>query len=107
MKLLYFGTICNAEHYMQLLDGFRAKQSVAPFVFESALASFTVTDGLIREVNLQPLSLGFKNGRSLRGRPELADAEYGEQILGDIADLSKEYGTEIRITDGKGKIVIG
>ena len=70
-----------------------------------------MTDGAIREVDLQPLSLGFKNGRSLRGRPELADAKYGEQILGeqilaDIADLSKEYGTNIQIADGKGKIVI-
>ena len=80
--------------------------AVDHFVFESALASFTVTEGAIREVDLQPLSLGFKNGRSLRGRPELADAKYGEQILADIADLSKEYGTTIQIADGKGKIVI-
>ena len=80
--------------------------AVDHFVFESALASFAVTEGAIREVNLQPLSLGFKNGRSLRGRPELADAKYGEQILADIEGLSKEYGTVIRIADGKGKIII-
>jgi len=80
--------------------------AVDHFVFESALASFTVTEGEIREVHLQPLSLGFKNGRSLRGRPELAGKDYGEKILEDIAGLSKEYGTEIKISDGKGKIKI-
>ena len=80
--------------------------AVDHFVFESALASFTVMEGAIREVDLQPLSLGFKNGRSLRGRPELADKEYGEQIIADIAGLSKEYGTIINIADGKGKIII-
>ncbi len=37
MRLLYFGTICNAGHYMQLLDTFKIKPSIAPFVFESAL----------------------------------------------------------------------
>lgn len=37
MKYLYFGTICAPETYMPMLEKFRVKPSVAPFVFESAL----------------------------------------------------------------------
>ena len=37
MKYLYFGTICNHDHYMEMMDSFRVKPSIAPFVFETAL----------------------------------------------------------------------
>ncbi|MBP2637330.1 MAG: Capsule synthesis protein, CapA [Firmicutes bacterium] len=77
---------------------------VDPKVFESATVAFTVTDGKIKEVTLKPLSLGFKYGRSRRGRPEFADKENGTRILQDIADLSTEFGTKITIKDGIGTI---
>ena len=37
MKLLYFGTVCERKNYMTMLETFRVKPSVAPYVFESAL----------------------------------------------------------------------
>ena len=37
MKYLYFGTVCNDVNYLKLLENFRVKPSIAPFVFESAL----------------------------------------------------------------------
>ena len=73
-------------------------------VFESATVAFDVVDGVIKEIKMKPLALGFKNGRSMRGRPELADKEYGEQILQDIADLSAPYGTVMNIADGEAVI---
>jgi poly-gamma-glutamate synthesis protein (capsule biosynthesis protein) len=78
--------------------------AVDPFVYESAAVSFTVKDGKIGEIILRPLSLGFKNGRSLRGRPEFAAQEHGEKILRDIAALSEPFGTKIQIARGQGKI---
>ena len=73
-------------------------------VFESALVSFAVTDGEIAEITLKPLSLGFEYGRSRRGRPQFSDKENGERILGDIANLSVEFGTVITTKDGVGTI---
>jgi poly-gamma-glutamate synthesis protein (capsule biosynthesis protein) len=73
-------------------------------VYESALASFVVTDGKIDEVALVPLSLGFEYGRSRRGRPRFSGKADGERILRGIADLSAEFGTTITINDGMGKI---
>lgn len=73
-------------------------------VFESALVSFSVTDGEISEITLKPLSLGFECGRSRRGRPQFSSQENGEQILHDIALLSEEFGTKIEVQDGVGKI---
>lgn len=37
MRILYFGTVCNRENYMAMLEDFRVKPSIAPFVFETAL----------------------------------------------------------------------
>ncbi|MDR3347988.1 MAG: CapA family protein [Acidaminococcales bacterium] len=73
-------------------------------VYESALVSFTVADGKIDEVTLVPLSLGFEYGRPRRGRPQFSNKADGERILRDIADLSAEFGTEVTINDGIGKI---
>lgn len=77
---------------------------VDPKVFESAMVSFAVTNGKVGKITLNPLSLGFEYGRSRRGRPQFADKENGTRILHDIADLSKEFGTNITIKDGVGTI---
>lgn len=75
-------------------------------VFESATVAFNVADGKIGKIILKPLSLGFKENKTLHGRPEFAAKAYGEKILKDIAKLSKEYGTEIKIKNGEGIIEI-
>lgn len=75
-------------------------------VFESALVSFVMEDGIISSVDLYPLELAFHEDRGLRGRPELIGGEEGERILGDIAALSAPYGTVLDIKDGKAKITL-
>lgn len=75
-------------------------------VYESAMVSFVIENDKIEEVTLKPISLGFNNGRSLRGRPSLADEESSTRILNDIAALSEEFGTKISIQNGVGKIKI-
>ncbi|WP_196594507.1 CapA family protein [Pectinatus sottacetonis] len=75
-------------------------------VFESAAVSFSIEDGKISQIELKPLSLGFKNGRARRGRPEFANVVDGTRILEEIAKLSAEYGTQIKIDNNKGIINI-
>ncbi|WP_196592287.1 CapA family protein [Pectinatus frisingensis] len=75
-------------------------------VFESAAAAFFVEDGNVTDIQLRPLTLGFKNGRAQRGKPEFADAANGKRILNEIAALSEKYGTKIKIADNMGVIKI-
>ncbi len=75
-------------------------------VFESVIARFVVEDGVIKQVELLPITLGFEKTRSRKGRPELADASDGERILQDLQRLSDEFNTQITIKDGKGYIDI-
>lgn len=56
----------------------------------------------VEEVRLHPIELGFGEPRSIRGRPRLAQGEEGEHILRRLQELSKPYGTIIRIEDGVG-----
>jgi poly-gamma-glutamate synthesis protein (capsule biosynthesis protein) len=56
----------------------------------------------LRELNLYPIELGMNKPRSQRGRPMLADEDYGEKILCIIKELSEPYGTEIKIGNNVG-----
>ncbi|MBI2910795.1 MAG: CapA family protein, partial [Chloroflexi bacterium] len=53
---------------------------------------------------LYPLDLGYGRPRAQRGRPLLADAEMGQQILARIARLSAELGTNVELRDGRGVV---
>jgi hypothetical protein len=52
------------------------------------------------ELALHPISLGFGQPRSERGRPTLADPELGKKIVDDLIRLSQPFGTTIRDRDG-------
>jgi poly-gamma-glutamate synthesis protein (capsule biosynthesis protein) len=54
-----------------------------------------------------PITLGFGQPRSVRGRPMLAQGELAQKILGDLVKLSAEMGTKIAIRDGVGHLVLG
>jgi len=60
-------------------------------------------DGFVR-AELHPAELGYEHSRAGRGYPRLADAETGERILEELADLSAPYGTEIEVEDGVGVV---
>ena len=74
--------------------------------YESAIASFKITDGKISRIELKPLELNFKAGRAMRGRPGLADIETANRVISEIAELSAPYGTEITNENGVGIIEI-
>ena len=56
------------------------------------------------ELALHPITLGFGQARSVRGRPLFAEGELGQKILGDITRLSSAMGTKITIRDGVGYV---
>jgi poly-gamma-glutamate synthesis protein (capsule biosynthesis protein) len=74
-----------------------------PLEFQSSLVLVRFRAGQLGEIELVPLDLGATNGRrSQRGRPVLADGEVAEDVLRRVQTLSKAFGTEVEVANGRG-----
>ena len=58
------------------------------------------------QLALHPITLGFGKSRSVRGRPQFADGELGQKILGDFVKLSADMGTRSRFVNGIGYVML-
>lgn len=72
--------------------------------FESALAVSHYDGARLASVKLYPLTLGYDQPRSYRGRPMLASAADGRRIIDELAKMSEKFGTTIEYRDGIGII---
>jgi poly-gamma-glutamate synthesis protein (capsule biosynthesis protein) len=72
--------------------------------WESVIAVGRFDRGVLRSVRLQPIDLGVGLPLTQRGTPRLASAERSREILNRLTDLSREFGTALRIEDGTGVI---
>jgi len=72
----------------------------------SVFPRMTFKDEKLTDLQLYPVYLGQDKPRSQRGRPLLAKGALAEKILKEIKALSLEYGTEIVIKDGIGKVIL-
>jgi poly-gamma-glutamate synthesis protein (capsule biosynthesis protein) len=72
--------------------------------FESALAVSNYDGGKLASVTLYPLTLGYDEPRSHRGRPKIASAEDGRRIIDELAAMSQKFGTKIEYRNGIGVI---
>jgi poly-gamma-glutamate capsule biosynthesis protein CapA/YwtB (metallophosphatase superfamily) len=77
-----------------------------PVYWESVVALPMFRDGLLAEIRLMPLTLGFGTPRSQRGRPVRADPGLSAEIVERLADLSRPFGTRIRLENGMGVVEI-
>ena len=75
-----------------------------PIYWESVLVSCEYANGSLRALHLLPIDLGYKQPRARRGRPVLAGAAVGKQVLERMQRLSKTFGTIITIKDGVGVV---
>ena len=57
-------------------------------------------------VELQPVVLGFGNGRTHRGRPIPASSDAAVSILDRVAKLSSSFGTRVAVQGGKGVVAV-
>ena len=69
-------------------------------IWRSVMASWTMEEDRITQVRFHPISLGMDQPRTHRGRPVPGD----EGVLRHLAELSRPFGTEIRIADNIGYI---
>jgi poly-gamma-glutamate capsule biosynthesis protein CapA/YwtB (metallophosphatase superfamily) len=75
--------------------------------FESALAISQYENGKLTGVTLYPLTLGFEEPRSHRGRPRIASPQDGQRIINELAAMSSKFGTKIEYRNGVGVIDLG
>ena len=75
-------------------------------VWESVLAVQRWEGKTLAELRLYPVSLGFREPRTMRGRPLLASPDLGKKIIDDLARLSKPFGTMITYEDGIGRVAL-
>lgn len=76
----------------------------APVWYQSVLAVMTFEHGVVSEIRLYPVDLGYTRDPRQRGVPHLAAPAEARQILDRLQTLSRPFGTTIEITDGVGII---
>ncbi len=75
-----------------------------PVFWQSAVPVCNFRNGLLKEVLLYPIDMGFQKPTGQRGRPVLAEGAVAERTLKWLQEVSKPYGTEIGIEGGIGVI---
>jgi len=76
-------------------------------VWESAVAEVSFNkDHTLDKITLTPISLGYLEPRSERGRPRLASPEQAKLTIDNLTKLSEPYGTKVVFNAGRG-IVLG
>jgi poly-gamma-glutamate synthesis protein (capsule biosynthesis protein) len=73
-------------------------------IWEAVVAVPTFRGEKLTELALHPITLGFGQPRSVRGRPLFAEGSLGQKILDDITKLSAAMGTSISVRDGIGYV---
>ena len=58
----------------------------------------------LQEIDLYPITLGFHESRTKRGRPLPATGELAASIIDRVSKLSKAMGTNVVLQDGKGVV---
>jgi poly-gamma-glutamate synthesis protein (capsule biosynthesis protein) len=83
--------------------GFPADQKI----WESVIAE-AVFNGKreLQGISLYPITLGFRQSRTERGRPMPATGELAASIIDRVAKLSKTRGTNVAFQNGKGVVAI-
>jgi poly-gamma-glutamate capsule biosynthesis protein CapA/YwtB (metallophosphatase superfamily) len=92
----------NAVRYDNDRRGFPARREI----WESVVAIPTWQNRMLTSIELHPISLGFGNPRTRRGRPMLANDELGRKIIEDVKRLSAPFGTRVEYRDGVGTVIL-
>ena len=94
-------------------QGLQAEGSYDPLVWEGLLGLVTIRAGRVRSMEVLPLRLdeGRQSEygdeiefRQKRGFSDLADGDQGRRILERFAELSRNYGTSVRVEEGRARV---
>ncbi|MEX2462551.1 MAG: CapA family protein [Paenibacillaceae bacterium] len=76
---------------------------VYPEAWQSIIPFWRMKDGVLTELSLHPIELGYGMKRHRRGWPKISEAE---EIINNLKELSKPFGVTIKIENGVGKIIL-
>jgi poly-gamma-glutamate synthesis protein (capsule biosynthesis protein) len=93
----------NDARYARGTRGFPTQREI----WESVIVILRWRGNELATIELHPITLGFGQPESARGRPMLADRELGRKIIGDLVERSRPFGTSIEWRDGVGVVKIG
>jgi len=103
-----FYTKYELDHYANISDALDARSDSDTRGFamdrrfwESVVATWSMKDGVVTEIQLHPIELGYGKKRHQRGWPTLVK---NDDIIKQLQQLSEPFGTQITIEDGKGII---
>ena len=94
-------------------QGLQAEGAYDPLVWEGLLGLVTIQAGRVRSMEVLPLRLdeGRESEygsevefRQKRGFSDLAAGEQGRRILERFAELSRNYGTSVRLQEGRARV---
>lgn len=79
-------------------------------IWESVISISAFTDGELSSMKLHPVAIGgeeavVQNDSKHRLTPHLVHGDYAKRILNRLADLSKEYGTEMKLIDDHAELI--
>jgi poly-gamma-glutamate synthesis protein (capsule biosynthesis protein) len=82
------------------------KQAFAadPVFWESVVAVCNYEEGMLSDISLHPIDMGFQRPIPQRGRPILATGKIAAETLDWLQEVSKPYGTNIEIQGEVGHI---
>jgi len=78
-----------------------------PIWYESVVTTSRYKDGVLKEIQLHPIELGFEGPLGQRGVPMIAQPEMAQKILKRLQKLSEPFGTTIAIQGNVGVIKVG
>ena len=76
-------------------------------IWEAVVAVPKFRGEQLTELALHPITLGFGQSRSVRGRPLFAEGELGQKILGDITKLSQRWARRSRFATTASGLSLG
>jgi poly-gamma-glutamate synthesis protein (capsule biosynthesis protein) len=76
----------------------------SPMFYQSVIAQCVFEHAAIKQIKLYPVELNQKAKLAHRGVPSLAQGKEATEILNRVQELSKHFGTVIKIEDGIGII---
>ena len=88
----------NHERYDGDTRGFPSRREI----WESVVAMPTFDGERLVSLELHPITLGFGEPSTVRGRPMLADRELGRKIIQDLTERSRPHGTVVEWDDTRG-----
>ena len=92
----------NSERYANDTRGFPTEREI----WESVIAVPKWDKESLFKIELYPITLGFREKRTIRGRPMFANKFLSRKIINDLIERSKPFGTKIEYKDGIGIIKI-